>query len=965
MYHYLFTNDLRISTLDTALHEAGKCFITKTVPSSSVDKGANNNMTTLGFYFNLSESSNCAKVAAKGEVRKVVLNFIKKFQFPNLRTQESFLNAKNDDIKLAPMRVIIQLLYFVLLSEGSTGYIKQEEIRDFIFYNENVAKKVNPNIRDLYDQIKQFRLTGVLPPTVETTTDNKIWNQQDRQIREMIKILLWSGCVVEDIQGFLKIKHEKLTRSDEADIFEIVHENTFWDESTIENYRDYMDINEVTEINFLEQVIDLNPYEKAANIIKEYVLKTGFEFETTLDSENLAYQEFREKFAPDTLEKIPENDVLKTIFYNSENKNDSLCYWLEFHTQIKSWFGSIAGGSSFKFDLFQRKSDNVWITGSPNKQVELSEEGASRLGVQIRDMLVRGSKIISKKENLDSLSDYEELDVELQRELGKYSTYTWVHKYFHMIFPQRFSTWHSTDWQKHILYASGIKPSSCYYGRSGQLSIIAKYADLSNARFSFATSERFSGGLRQFYRIGTTEGMSEHFAEWKLKSKVAIGWPEIGSLGDYVTGTEIDKKAISEKLVEKYYPSDLRQASRKAGEIVNFYKSNESAIFVAMNGEKLLALGDNLGTYVFNQQDQMSHVKPIHWNVCFVKGEKLPEKSEGLLTTYYQFSDDANLIYLYRKYFFENKEIDQLDQEEVKNISTRGPRTDLIHPLNLIIYGAPGTGKTYSTIEYAMAIIEKRAIKPSQFSIEERKELVEKYENCVKDERIVFTTFHQNYGYEDFIQGIRPDTNSGSINFKKVDGIFKRIADKALLDAKNNYVIIIDEINRGNISRIFGELITLIEEDKRYGEMNQLTVTLPLGEIFRVPNNLYIIGTMNSADKSISLIDTALRRRFSFLEMVPNTLLVEDLVLQNVLSILNSYLKKELRTTDLLIGHSYFIGKTKKNLGEIMNRNIVPLLYEYFYDDEAKIKKALECLSESGFKIDSDATGRIKVKENV
>lgn len=240
---------------------------------------------------------------------------------------------------------------------------------------------------------------------------------------------------------------------------------------------------------------------------------------------------------------------------------------------------------------------------------------------------------------------------------------------------------------------------------------------------------------------------------------------------------------------------------------------------------------------------------------------------------------------------------------------------------------------------------------------------MKKYEHQVEKGNIVFTTFHQSYGYEEFVQGLRPDASNSQIKFCIVDGVFKKIAKRAMNDHKENYVIIIDEINRGNISKIFGELITLIEEDKRWGELNQMSANLPLGGKFAVPNNLYIIGTMNSADKSISLIDTALRRRFDFVEMAPMIEIIEDLKLRKVLKALNEYLKKELRSTDLLIGHSYFIDRTIDNLNTIMNKNIIPLLYEYFYDDEAKIKKALDCISNTGFEIDKNAAGRIKIKK--
>ena len=141
MYHYLFTNDLRISVLDESLKKAGHCFVTNTVPSSTEDKSANNNMMTLGFYFTLNESSNCAKVAESGNVRAVVLNFIKKFQFPNMRTTAAYNDAKNDGIKLVPMRMIVKLLYTMNLLHGSlVAYLTKEEIKDFIFYNSEVAK---------------------------------------------------------------------------------------------------------------------------------------------------------------------------------------------------------------------------------------------------------------------------------------------------------------------------------------------------------------------------------------------------------------------------------------------------------------------------------------------------------------------------------------------------------------------------------------------------------------------------------------------------------------------------------------------------------------------------------------------------------------------------------------------------------------------------------------------------------
>lgn len=225
---------------------------------------------------------------------------------------------------------------------------------------------------------------------------------------------------------------------------------------------------------------------------------------------------------------------------------------------------------------------------------------------------------------------------------------------------------------------------------------------------------------------------------------------------------------------------------------------------------------------------------------------------------------------------------------------------------------------------------------------------------------------HQNYGYEEFIQGLRPDKDRETLAFKTVDGVFKTIADIALnnTDGKN-FVVIIDEINRANISKVFGELITLIEDDKRWGEINEASVTLQSGDVFAVPNNLYIVGTMNSADKSISLIDAALRRRFCFIEQKPDVNLVQNENLKKVLENINLNLVKELDSTDLLVGHSYFMNKNEPELCDILNNNIIPLLYEYFYDNRKKVANILsDVIDKAGVNIEiiDENIGRLRVK---
>ncbi|MED5604521.1 AAA family ATPase [Fusobacterium pseudoperiodonticum] len=280
---------------------------------------------------------------------------------------------------------------------------------------------------------------------------------------------------------------------------------------------------------------------------------------------------------------------------------------------------------------------------------------------------------------------------------------------------------------------------------------------------------------------------------------------------------------------------------------------------------------------------------------------------------------------------------------------------------NVIFYGPPGTGKTYTTAKRAVEICKTE----SEKELTDYSEIMKRYNELKESNRIEFITFHQSYGYEEFIEGIKPivsneddesdSENSQEIKYKIVDGIFKKFCEEARKSKeKEPYVFIIDEINRGNISKIFGELITLIETTKRAGKEECISTKLPYSkEEFTVPDNVYIIGTMNTADRSIALMDTALRRRFKFEEMLPNYDLLKDIFVEDegvkvnigaMLKVINERIEY-LYDREHTIGHAVFLELKENNnidkLENIFKKSVIPLLQEYFYEDYEKIRIVL------------------------
>lgn len=242
-----------------------------------------------------------------------------------------------------------------------------------------------------------------------------------------------------------------------------------------------------------------------------------------------------------------------------------------------------------------------------------------------------------------------------------------------------------------------------------------------------------------------------------------------------------------------------------------------------------------------------------------------------------------------------------------------------------------------------------RLTEDGQFESDKVNQLVEKTPIESDDFFCSLVTFHQSYGYEDFIEGIYAETEEGKIHYRVKDGVFKVFCSKAKNHPDNNFLFVIDEINRGNISKIFGELITLIEPTKRLNATESLSVVLPYsGEKFSIPSNVFILGTMNTADRSIAMMDTALRRRFDFIEKMPEPDVVRDEVgrindidIATVLEKINKRIEY-LYDREHTLGHAFFLNiKTIEELQGVFDNKIIPLLQEYFYEDYEKIQAIL------------------------
>ncbi len=669
------------------------------------------------------------------------------------------------------------------------------------------------------------------------------------------------------------------------------------------------------------------------------------------------YQHFRDRFGPDALASMDGETLLNAM--HTHGNHDSLVYWLEFKNDSEfpgPSFGSIAGGSAHKFGLFRRKDTGQWVTGSGIKERVLTVREAIAIARKHRDQLIAGAQLLKALPSTSDDATYLTLQTNLDQQAPDTSHLAWGHKYFHLLFPDKLDDFHNQRYQRYHLLKLLQLPAL----EEGLYVCAGRYVQLTQEfgwpmnHLTYVLNTR-NGSPTRYWRIGTR--LDEKLSIWPAMRNggyVAIGWRDVGDLRSI---PEDSRRALLQEKLENAYGIDKRVSSRKAGEMLNFLATMaDGDVVVAADGETALGIGRVRGTYEYEKSDPMEapHRRTVEWHD--IDEWSLPQSREGLRTTVAELWDLHNQLALEER-LIQAPSV-QTGPANISSPLAPPPLSGVVARLHTllerkgqaILYGPPGTGKTYWAFRAAQELAARGTFGRSYEALSEKEQAAV---NGTDNQAglIRHCTFHPSYGYEDFIEGYRPKaTSTGQMSFELCDGIFKSLCDDASQNPKQRWMLVIDEINRGDISRIFGELLTLLEIDKR-----NTPTTLPLsGKIWSVPPNLWIIGTMNTADRSIALLDTALRRRFGFIELMPDPKLLGNISAGGKVP-LGPWLKainERIRTQvgrdarNLQIGHAFLLdnGKPVSDFGRftrILAEDIVPLLEEYCYEDYAALGRIL------------------------
>jgi 5-methylcytosine-specific restriction enzyme B len=661
------------------------------------------------------------------------------------------------------------------------------------------------------------------------------------------------------------------------------------------------------------------------------------------------YRTFRSRFGPDVLAGLDGEELLEAM--HAHGNRDSLVYWLEFKNdeEFPARFGSIAGGSALKFGVFRSNDTKAWMTGSSKNMREITVGEAVEIARRHRDQLIRGGERVGTVPELADDTEYRRLQADLDRIAPAVRDLAWGHKYFSLLAPERLDDYHNADYQRfHLVKMLQVPPEGDgRYLCAGRFVAAAHELGIPINHLT-TTLNHHDGEPHPYWRIGTSDGEQPR-NRWSLMRDgacVAIGWPDLGDLSGFEKDTPSKQRLIG--WFGERYPGSSQQTGKAVNQILNFTKGvSRRDVVLACDGQTVLGVGRVTGDYFHEPGSDFPHRRPMEW--LSLDEWRIPEP-EGLQTTVHRLrKSPLNLVEAERRSLGGPVVVPAQGPPPASPKAAGTPQLGgvpgriqsvLERKGQVILYGPPGTGKTFwaerAAIElasYALAGTPYDGLSDGQ-----KAEVTGGPESLGS---VVMCCFHPAYGYEDFIEGYRPELHECRMTFALRDGIFKRLCRDALARPDRAFYLIIDEINRGDIPRIFGELLLIIERDKR-GKSILLPVS---GTSFRVPPNVHLIGTMNTADRSIALLDTALRRRFGFVELMPDVTLFGEARAAGIplgpwLDALNrricDHVGRDAR--NLQIGHSYLLDEGRPvrdaaRFAGIVRDEIVPLLEEYCYED--------------------------------
>ena len=609
---------------------------------------------------------------------------------------------------------------------------------------------------------------------------------------------------------------------------------------------------------------------------------------------------------------------LETYALGTEKFRDSFSYWLEYKT---AKLGSVRGGQARKHLLYIQNKSLGWYFDPTYSSIEEAWDA-------VRAGFVHGFELAQKGEfaAID--------DIDAIRGGGAVRT-----KATFIYFPDQLLPICSSGHLEHFLTLLGAKPTIGVVALNRQLFELM-HADSRFAGWTPYEMERFFYSWADpretltVVKIAPGEG-AKFWDDCLRNGYICVGWDEVGDLRAYASPEEF-RESFNTCYHDTYH-GNKSQITNKANEVWTLMTLEPGDLVVANRGKShVLAIGTvNEPGYEWRpERENHKHTVAVDWDTSFDKDIE-PVERWGLTTV-------AKVPHtLYQKIISgpaPHPGPDELLTQIEAALTRRG---------QAILYGPPGTGKTRAARQFSVWWLQRGNGADATPALGSTEKLIQ-LENHLGTANVTGTgvgqltrvTFHPSYTYEDFVEGYKPSPSSGEgLHLAMTDGIFTQVCDAAAADPERSYLLVIDEINRGNLPKIFGELITLLELDKR-----GLEVTLPQsGRKLCVPKNVYLVGTMNTADRSIRLLDAAIRRRFAFIELMPDLDIltgatVGPLELGQFLAHLNQEIAKT-AGREKQIGHSYFLdpdGQPIVNVDEFARRfreELLPLLQEYAYDN--------------------------------